>query len=106
MKTFSGKQRSFKGELTDRRVGFGREAMEDFIRPIPSRKAGKFGRIHAKSAIRRLVVGRDEAQQAICPTKPPESDFSGGRTVKWTHKASSGDSVFMNEGVLRETKKL
>ena len=150
MKAFSGKQRSFKGELTDRRVDFGhmsgicfksakmyrsvarmgicwadmgiwseyflespkRELVlgeklwKIFIRPIPSRKAEKFGRIHAKSAIRRLVVGRDEAQQAICPMKSPENGFSDSRAVKWIKKASPGDGVSMNEGVLRETKKL
>ena len=53
---------------------------------VLGREAGRF---HAKSAIGRLVVGRDEAQQAICPMKSPESGFSGSRAVKWPKKAPS-----------------
>ena len=89
-----------------RELVLGEKLWKIFIRPIPSRKAGKFGRIHAKSAIGRLVVGRDETQQAICPRKPRASAIFGSRAVKWLKKASPGDSVFMNEDVLRETKKL
>lgn len=62
-----------------RELVLGEKLWKIFIRPIPSRKAGKFGRIHAKSAIGRLVVGRDEAQQAICPRKPRANAIFGSR---------------------------
>ena len=78
---------SFECIKNEKSVYFLLTSAKIFIRPIPIRKARKSGRLHAKSAIGRLVVGRDETQQAICPTKPPESDFSGGRAVKWLNKA-------------------
>ena len=72
-----------------RELVLGEKLWKIFIRPIPIRKTRKAGRFHAKSAIGRLVVGRDEAQQAICPMKSPESGFSGSRAVKWPKKAPS-----------------
>ena len=67
----------------------GEKLWKIFICPIPIRKARKSGRLHVKSAIGRLVVGRDETQQAICPMKSRASAISGSRAVKWLNKAPS-----------------
>ena len=85
----------------------GRDETQQAICPIPPRASAIFG----SRAVKRLKKVPKSTQflaarQKNGPTKPRVNGFPGSRAVKQLHKASPGDSVFMNEGALRETKKL
>ena len=81
-----------------RELVLGEKLWKIFIRPIPEKPEN----LAEYTQNQRLgdLSWADEAQQAICPMKSPENGFSDSRAVKWIKKASPGDGVSMNEGVL------